>query len=180
MLQHNRRIRKIIGAVMIVVSAIGLLYIFVNSTFMGYHAYKDFQCVSEHSMSYEQIENNILFSYENDDAEILLYYSPKKGFYKYHLLKKKIFGTTKYKMKYGDNIEPNGFSKEIYEVDKNLSYTYVNYERDIENVDFQGCTPIYSKVEYVKYDGSKTFCYICIIDKTESGKITRNSIENNG
>lgn len=176
---YNKKIRKIIGALMLVASAMCILYLFINSTNLGYHAYKDIGCIRENNISEEQIEENILFSYENDKAEILLYDSPKNGFYKYHLFKKKIFGTTKYKMKYGDNLKPNGYSKRVYEVDKNLSYTYVNYEREVENVDFQGYTPIYSKVEYVKYDGSKTFCYICIIDKTESGKITRNSLENN-
>ncbi len=175
--RNSIKAKKVICAVIIIICAILLLYFFVNSTSLGYYAYKDTECIGVHNLDEAQLEENILFSYENSDAEILLYDSPKTGFYKYHIVKKKILGNTKYKMRYGDNIEPDVYSQEVYEVNKNLSYICVQYERDIENVDFQGCKPIYSEIEITNYDGTKSYMYICIIDKTENGKITRNSYE---
>lgn len=158
---------------MILVGIILLLYLVINSTNLGYHEIRDIDCI-ETDLGDEEINDNILFSYENDNGEILLYNSPQKGFYKYHLKKEKILGTVKYREKYSDNILPNtAYKNEFKEVDKYLSYTFVNCEDDIESIDFGGYNPIYSKFEYFDKHGNKVFCYICILDKTQNGRITR-------
>ena len=134
--------------------------------FGGYNYTSDIECVNSDSDDTFYIEN-VIFKYENDKKEFIIYNNPDDIICQFILKKREFLGETKYKSWIMEMpAPPITYHKEWTEIDKNLRYIFVDYENDIEDIDCQGFEPVGTKIYYTIANGKQESCWIYIIDES--------------
>lgn len=161
--------KKFIKTIILVpiIIVISFIIIFgINYIFGGYNYESDIDCIN-HYVGYEYQVNTVLYKYDNNNKEILLYNSNNGTFFNCILDKKNKNGKTLYKFNKSSNTPPITWNTEWNEIDKNLKFIFVDYENDIEDIDCMGYEPQGTKIYYKLANGKEESCWIYIIDKTK-------------
>lgn len=163
----KKHFKVIILTPIIIVLLFALLFGY-NILFGGYNYETDIDCVNNTIFDYQV--DNVIYKYENEKNEILLYNSKSGRVFQCLLKKRKNLDKIEYKLKYSATAVPITYHKEWAEVDKNLRYIFTDYENDIEDIDCDGFEPIGTKIYYHLSDGTEESCWIYVIDETNMDK----------
>ena len=148
--------------VLFFISAVFLIAI-IWFVFGSYTADTDIEAIDE--ILVEPCET-VLFRYETDKKEILLYTTKSNDTYECILDKRTIFGKTKYRNHEAWTsgwIDRNG-NWNI--VDKKLRYAIVDDKKDLEKFDCEGFTPMITEITFKKSDGHLDYRWVCVIDES--------------
>lgn len=164
-----KKFLKVIALFLLIVVVFPLLILGIDSIFGGYNYKTDIDCVNSR-VGYGFQVKTVLYKYENEDKEILLYEPNNGTFFNCVLGKKSKNGEDLYRFEKGSNTPPITWFKEWVEVDKNLQYIFVDFQDDIEDIDCMGYEPEGAKIYYKIATGEEESCWIYVIDKTKSEK----------
>jgi len=147
----------------ILFSILAVIVVAVNCT--GWYT-SDIDCVNDTGMLVPKIEK-VIYKYETNHRELLLYNSSDGEFNRYVLKKIKIGNKNFYKYASYNNMPPIEWDAKWTRITRNLKYIFVQYKDDIEDFDCEGYTPEGTKIHYVIASGEEDWCWIYIIDKTK-------------
>lgn len=151
----------ILSIILIVPIAI-VLY---SSFFGGYYFKTEEECIRRYVN--QNIESkNVVFKYETQNNEIILYNLDNGEFFDCVLDKKVKNGTTLYRLNNTTNTSPVTWDKEWKTIDKNLKYIYVKCKDDIKDINCKDSEPKGTKIYYKLQNGEKKSCWIYIVDET--------------
>lgn len=156
--------KKIFPFLMSIILIVGIWMIFG-----GYTADTDIEAIDR--ILVEPCET-VLFRYETDKKEILLYKSKSNDTYECILDKRTIFGITKYRNHEAWTSGLIDYNGNWNIVDKKLRYAIVDDEDDIEQFDCEGFTPIGTKISFTKPDGRSTHRWVYVIDESSNNANT--------
>lgn len=139
-----------------------ILIVLIWFVFGNYTAATDIEAVEE---NFGEACETILYKYETDKKEILLYTSKNNNTYECILNKRTILGRTKYRSHETWTSGLIDWNGEWNIVDKNLRYAIVHDEKEFEQFDCEGFTPIATKISYVKSNGDFDYRWVYIIDE---------------
>lgn len=142
-----------------------IVVLIIHNIFGGYNYMTDIECIEYNSFENFDVKT-MVFKYENSRSEIIFFNTENNLFYTCYLDKKLKNGKTMYRMKSKSNMPPITYHTEWTEVDKNLRYIFVRYEKDIEDIDCQGFEPVGTKIYYTIANGERKSCWIYIIDES--------------
>lgn len=157
-----------------------VIIVTLNIVFGGYNFKSDIDCVNSSYISSYINESNletIVFKYENDRKEILIYNSSNNEIFECILDKKQFSGETKYRLRKSSTSAPITYRKNWTEVNSNLRYIFVDFEEDIKDVDCEGYNPIGTKIYYKIPNGEEKSCWIYVIDETIDNTGDRSRVE---
>lgn len=154
-------------APLIITILLFISFISIYVVLSGYKYNSDIECINSVSKGDEYFElEKVLFKFENDKKELIFYNSKNNYVITCELYKKEIFGEQKYKFKTSSTSGLNPLKKEWQAFDENIEYIFVQYERDIEDIDCKGYTPVGTKIPHKISTGEETSCWIYVIDKS--------------
>lgn len=142
-----------------------VIIVISNIIFGGYNFKSDIDCVNSSYINEFNLET-IVFKYENDCKEILIYSSSNNMIFECILDKKQFSGETKYKLRKRSTSALNTYYKNWTEVNSNLRYIFVDFEEDIKDIECEGYNPIGTKIYYKIPNGEEESCWIYVIDET--------------
>lgn len=163
-----KKFLKVIVLLLLTIVIFPLLILGSDYLFGGYNYESDIDCINDYVGFGYQV-NKVLYKYENENKEILLYESNNGTFFNCILEKKSKNNKYLYRFKKSSNTPPITWNKEWEEVDKNLKYIFVDYQDDIKDIDCMGYEPEGTKIYYKLEDGKEESCWIYIIDKSQNG-----------
>ncbi|MCM1115464.1 MAG: hypothetical protein NC397_08215 [Clostridium sp.] len=169
-----RNMKKSFKCILLFLLAIIVLFIMLfslNYFFGGYSYNNDIECLN-HYMSQDCQIKEIVYKYENEDNEILLYNSNNGMFFNCILDKKSNSNVTKYRLNHNSNSTPVTWNNEWEEIGGKLKYIFVKYEDDIKNIDCGDCSPLGTKINYKLMNGEEKSCWIYIIDRTKDNSVS--------
>lgn len=139
--------------------------IVLYSSFFGGYYFKTEECIRRYVN--QNIESkNVVFKYETQNNEIILYNLDNGEFFDCVLDKKVKNGTTLYRLNNTTNTSPVTWDKEWKTIDKNLKYIYVKDKDDIKDINCKDSEPKGTKIYYKLQNGEKKSCWIYIVDET--------------
>lgn len=141
------------------------IIVILNTVFGGYNFKSDIDCVNSKYNNEFNLET-IVFKYENNCKEILIYNSSNNEIFECILDKKQFLGETKYRLRKSSTSAPVTYYKNWTEVNSNLRYIFVDFEEDIKDVECEGYNPIGTKIYYKIPNGEEKSCWIYVIDET--------------
>lgn len=161
-MKKTKKLFIIIGSIVLV------MVFFITSiacyfTFFSYRYNSDVEAVSSSLGKFK----SIIYKYETNKNEIVLYNSVDHDTFECTLSKQKIFGNEKYKIKV---CHTSAFvSYDWKKVNRNLKYVSLRNEEDIKNFDCEGYEPIKTKITYTIAKGCNETRWVYVIDKTGEG-----------
>ena len=161
-MKNNKKL-KIVSVVFLFVILISMI-LYNNDNFDS-----DIECINNYVGYNYQVED-VIFKYESEKKEIVLYSSNNGTFFNCLLDKRKIFNRTVYRLDKNSNTPPITWYKEWVELDKKTRYIFLDYEKDIEKVDCNGFEPVGTKIHYRLLNGDEESCWIYVIDETKQEK----------
>ena len=152
--------------ILITIIVLFAIIVILNTIFGGYTFETDIDCVNSNYNNEFNLET-IVFKYENNYKEILIYNSSNNEIFECVLDKKQFLGKTKYRLKKSSTSAPVTYHKNWNEVNSNLRYIFVDFEEDIKDVECEGYEPVGTKIYYKIPTGEEKSCWIYVIDKTK-------------
>lgn len=140
-----------------------LLFLYNLST---YTAKSDIEAVDDIWNSDLENCETIIYKYETNNKELILYKSKSGTTYECILNKKNIFGETRYK---NDICYTSGFVTKLGAwnvVNRDFKYAIVNNENDIEKFDYGNDEFQCEKIDFTFSNGNHRVLYVYVIDKT--------------
>lgn len=150
-----------------------LLFIVVDH-FGGYRFETDIECINSKVPETEQVRN-VVFKYENDKQEIIMYQSESGTFWTGLLDKKTVDGSTLYKF----NNTATKFPSYLVGKTRTLGcfkYVAIDVDEkyyDISYYDFGEYTPQQFEIEYTSANGIKWHEYLYIADTLDKNSKTK-------
>ncbi len=166
-----KKFLKIIFITPVTIIMLFVIIVILNIVFGGYSFESDIDCVNSSFNNAFTLET-IVYKYENNSNELLIYNSSDNEIFEAVLNKKQVLGKTKYKLKKSSTSAPITYNKNWTEVNRNLRYIFVDYEEDIKNIDCEGYEPVGTKIYYKLPNGEEKSCWIYIIDETKTDEIS--------
>ncbi len=101
----------------------------------GYNYESDIDCINSEVTKHDYVDN-IVFKYENDNQEIIMYQSKDKAFWTGWVYKRTVNGITRYKFKHTATIVPyNNVTKEVRKLGC-FKYVAVDTKDEIKDFNF--------------------------------------------
>lgn len=139
-----------------------LISIILLHNFIGGYNYEtDVACINSEVWKSDYVDN-IVFKYENEKQEIIMYQTEDKTFWTGLVYKRTVNGITRYKFKHTSTTVPyNNITNEIKELGC-FRYIAVHNDKDIEKYDFVKYEPEMFEIEFKTSDGitNKGILYI--------------------
>lgn len=158
--------KKALGVLLIILVSL-ISFVAIVNHFGGYRFETDIECINSKVPETEQVRN-IVFKYENDKQEIIMYQSDSGTFWTGLLDKKTKDGTVKYKFNCVETSVPSSVVGRLHKVG---CFEYVAIDvgekyYDISQYDFGEYTPRQYEIEYTSANGIKRHEYLYLADTT--------------
>ena len=148
--------------ILIAIISVILLHNFIG----GYNYESDIDCINSEVLENDYIDN-VVFKYENDTQEIIMYQSNDKTFWTGWVYKRTVNGITRYKFKHTATIVPyNSVTKEVRTLGC-FKYVAVHDGEDITNYDFGKYEPELFEIEFKTYEGKTNKGTLYIADTSK-------------
>lgn len=147
--------------VITIVTILVIVFSFYNAVHHSGGYYKsDIECINSHfSSNYDSVKD-LVFRFENDKQEFIMYTSPDGTFWTGHLHKKQIGDNKYYQFAEMTTMSPNVHSQELRR-EGAFQYKCVEDKSDIEKYDFNGNIPECFELNYIINDKNES-CFIFI------------------
>lgn len=157
--------KALIGILIILIAMIS--FVSLVDHFGGYRFETDIECINSKVSETEQVRN-VVFKYENDKQEIIMYQSESGTFWTGLLDKKIKDGSVKYKFNYVDTSVPSAVVGRIHEVScfKYVAIDVTEKYYDISKYDFGEYTPQQFEIKYTSANGIIRHEYLYFVDTT--------------
>lgn len=157
------KLKSIIPITLILLICVGA---FVTNFFLGGYVYNsDIESINDNYKNGFELKT-IIYKYENNDKEILIYNSVNNNVIQCILQKKTFWGKTKYKLCISSTAVPITHRNKWTVVDKDLKYIFVDYQEDIKDINCENLDPQGTKILYELPNGESKSCWIYIVDET--------------
>ena len=157
----KRKFRSVALTIAIIVS------IFVLHSCIGGYVYEtDVDCINSEVTKNNYVDN-VVFKYENDKQEIIMYQSKDKTFWIGLVYKRTVNGITRYKFKHTATIVPyNEILKEV-RILGCFKYVAVHSNEDIAEYDFGKYEPEMFEIEFKTFEGITNRGNLYIVDTSK-------------
>lgn len=137
--------------------------------FGGYDYESDIECINDlnnnGSSLIDDKVDDVVFRYKTGGKELFLYNSADGEFFTSILDYKEKNGKTYYRNRITKTEPPITYHTEWEKVSDDFYYIYVDYEKDLEEIDCMGYEPVGTEIYYKLPYGRTERCYIYVIDK---------------
>lgn len=175
MKKQLNKLGKVLCITLVVIIVL-IASLILHMVFGGFDADSDIEALQK-TVNFQFFEcDNIIYKYETEKNEILLYTNKKGVMMECVLDKRSTLGSQKYKNRIVETSAFLDFNGNWNKVNKHLRYYIVENEDEIEKLDFGKYEPIITRIDFsfTTADGidKRNTRWVCVIDEKGDGVLT--------